>query len=197
MKDSKLLDIANFISDLVILNILWIIFSLPVVTIFQSTTALFHSIRMLRKDMGDGILKEFLFGFRKHFLWQIANFLISGIFITIGYLDVKWLIQFNTTAMYVTAGILASVIIMFLITVSYAFLTVQYYDKTFLGVWKLSFILGIGHLPQTVLMALALAAVFMLTEFIPILFFVISISGTAYLIDIIFDRVIKKYIKKD
>nr|WP_236612130.1 YesL family protein [Caldanaerobacter subterraneus] len=55
MRDSKLWDFAYFVTDLMILNVLWLLASLPVITVFHSTDALFYSIRLLRKDEGGSV----------------------------------------------------------------------------------------------------------------------------------------------
>lgn len=197
MRDSKLFDIAYFISDLMILNLLWIVFSLPVVTVFQSTEALFHSIRLLRKDEGSSVWREFWKGFTKHFSWMLINFLITVAVILILYVDVRFFIQQNTVFAYILAGLLLSMGLMFLITLIYTFLTIQYYEGKLFGLWKTSFLLGLGYLPQTILILVILIAALFIIQIIPILFFIILVSGSAYLIDMIFEGIIKKYIKRD
>ncbi|EIV99584.1 YesL family protein [Thermoanaerobacter siderophilus] len=197
MRDSKLYDIAYFISDLMILNLLWIIFSLPVVTIFQSTEALFRSVHLLRKDEGEGVWKEFWKAFKKHFWWMLINFVITVAVILILYVDVRFFIQQNTAFAYILAGLLLSMGLMFLITLIYTFLTIQYYEGKLFGLWKTSFLLGLGHLPQTILIILTLLTALILANIMPILFFIILASVSAYVIDIIFEGVIRKYIKKD
>nr|WP_236612131.1 hypothetical protein [Caldanaerobacter subterraneus] len=87
--------------------------------------------------------------------------------------------------------------LMFLITLIYTFLTVQYYEGNLLGLWKTSFVLGLGHLPQSILIIAIIALAFFVLQVVPITFFLILISGTAYLIDIVFEGIVKKYIKKD
>ncbi|WP_029689414.1 DUF624 domain-containing protein [Thermoanaerobacter sp. A7A] len=197
MRDSKLFDIAYFISDLMILNLLWIVFSLPVVTVFQSTEALFHSIRLLRKDEGSSVWREFWKGFTKHFSWMLINFVITVAVILILYVDVRFFIQQNTVFAYILAGLLLSMGLMFLITLIYTFLTIQYYEGKLFGLWKTSFLLGLGYLPQTILILVILIAALFIIQIIPILFFIILVSGSAYLIDMIFEGIIKKYIKRD
>ncbi|MGI1690710.1 YesL family protein [Thermoanaerobacter uzonensis] len=197
MRDSKLFDIAYLISDLMILNLLWIVFSLPVVTVFQSTEALFHSIRLLRKDEGSSVWREFWNGFTKHFWWMLINFVITVAVILILYVDVRFFIQQNTVFAYILAGLLLSMGLMFLITLIYTFLTIQYYEGKLFGLWKTSFLLGLGYLPQTILILVILIVALFIIQIIPILFFIILVSGSAYLIDMIFGGIIKKYIKRD
>ncbi|ADH61441.1 protein of unknown function DUF624 [Thermoanaerobacter mathranii subsp. mathranii str. A3] len=197
MRDSKLYDIAYFISDLMILNFLWIVFSLPIVTLFPSTEALLHSVHLLRKDEGEGVWREFWKAFKKHFHWMLINFVVTVAVILILYVDVKFFTHQNTVFGYILAGLLLSMGFMFLITLIYTFLTSQYYEGSLFNLWKTSFILGLGHLPQTMLIILTLLAAFILANIIPILVFIILASGSAYIIDMIFEGIIRKYIKKD
>ena len=65
------------LGDCILLSILWVLFSLPIVTIGASTTALYHAVRkVLREDM-NGIWAFFWEGFRENFkqstvIWLIA-----------------------------------------------------------------------------------------------------------------------------
>lgn len=55
------------IGDCVILSVLWLLFSLPVITLGASTTALYHTVhRILRQDHG-GIWENFWGAFRSNF----------------------------------------------------------------------------------------------------------------------------------
>ncbi|MDI3518433.1 MAG: hypothetical protein PWQ34_580 [Caldanaerobacter sp.] len=197
MRDSKFWDFAYFVTDLIILNVLWLLASLPVITVFHSTDALFYSIRLLRKDEGGSVFREFWKGFVKHFWWMTANFFITALTLFILYVDIQFFTHQRSSFGYILSGLLLSMGLMFLITLIYTFLTVQYYEGNLLGLWKTSFVLGLGHLPQTILIIGIIALAFFVLQVVPITFFLILISGTAYLIDIVFEGIVKKYIKKD
>lgn len=67
MSDSPVIAFLNKLTDLVLLNVLWLICSLPVVTIGASTTAMYYvSITSIRS--GDGyVVKRFLRSFKENF----------------------------------------------------------------------------------------------------------------------------------
>ena len=59
------------------LNILWLVCSLPIVTIGASTTALFYVTLKMAEDRDDGLTRMFFKAFRENFkpatkLWQSA-----------------------------------------------------------------------------------------------------------------------------
>ena len=195
MKDSKLYDIAYLLSDLIILNILWIIFSLPLITVFASTEGLFYSIHKLREGESEGNLKEFWKGFKKNIWWTIINFIIALSVITILYIDVRFFLMQNNIISYLLSGLILSFGLMFLITLIYTLLMLPYYNGTFLVLWKNSFLLGLGYLPKTALILFLFIFAFFVVQFVPISFFIILISGLAYILDIIFSGIIKKHIK--
>lgn len=65
--DSKLFQLLLRISDLVILSLLWLLCSLPVVTIGASTTALYYTEMKLVRQRGDGCASMFFRAFRENF----------------------------------------------------------------------------------------------------------------------------------
>ena len=60
-------DIWRFVgrlADIMVLNLLWILFSLPIVTFGISTTALYYCTLKIVKDEDDGNIRMFLRCFR-------------------------------------------------------------------------------------------------------------------------------------
>lgn len=83
--NSKFYQIVTQIIDCAALSLLWIVFSLPVITIGASTTALYHAVdKVIRREDGS-IWKEFWRVFRRDFkrataLW-ILMLLICGVLV--------------------------------------------------------------------------------------------------------------------
>ena len=77
--DSKIMQVLSRIADLVILNVLYLITCLPVITIGAATTALYNvSFRMLREDAG--VVKPYFRALKENFkeatqLWLLLLFL--------------------------------------------------------------------------------------------------------------------------
>ena len=65
--DSMLGRVLYWIADIFILNILWIIFSLPIFTIGASTTALYYSMMQRQRRDESYIHKNFIKAFKENF----------------------------------------------------------------------------------------------------------------------------------
>ena len=65
--NSKFFQTVNQMIDCVFLSLLWIVFSLPVLTIGAATTALYHAVdKVIRREEGH-LFKEFWRVFRRDF----------------------------------------------------------------------------------------------------------------------------------
>lgn len=84
-------DIMSRIGDLAMLNIVWALCCLPVVTIGASTAALFETIRGIREGHDTHIIRRFLKAFPSHFMTNTALTLIFGAFLTLATFDLWYL----------------------------------------------------------------------------------------------------------
>lgn len=74
--DSKLMRVVNIIGDLVILNLLWVVCCLPVITIGPATTALYVGVHKIVKGESQALPKTFLQAFRSNFKPALITSLI-------------------------------------------------------------------------------------------------------------------------
>ena len=151
--DGKLWRFLSKMADLIIVNVIFIICSIPVITIGASKTALYEVARKIRRDEESSILKNFFSSFKKHFkkstiIWlmyllcmvMIGVNLYACIFIRMGLL--------TTIFMMATAMVLFVVNITFVYTI----MLVVYEDENL----KVSLLKGgglaIANLPFSILM---------------------------------------------
>lgn len=81
--NSKFYQTVTQIIDCVILSLLWIVFSLPVITIGASTTALYHTVdKVIRREEGH-IWKEFWRVFRRDFKRATALWLLMALILCV------------------------------------------------------------------------------------------------------------------
>ena len=85
MKPGSLFDrIFGFLGQLIALNLLWIVCSLPVITAGASTTALFYCTLKLHKDGDIRVLHDFFKSFKRNFRQSTLIWILmaaAGIFI--------------------------------------------------------------------------------------------------------------------
>lgn len=75
--DSKLNNVLGFIGDLFLVNILYVVFSLPVVTMGAAQAGLYTAMRILQNQEDDRpVVKAFFRGFKSGFFKITLNFLI-------------------------------------------------------------------------------------------------------------------------
>ena len=65
--DGGIMSILNKIVDCILLGVLWLIFSIPVITIGASTTALYYTVNKVIRHDRSHILREFWRGFKTNF----------------------------------------------------------------------------------------------------------------------------------
>jgi len=82
--DSPLFKFGNLVADVLILSLIWVIFSIPIITIGASTTALFYVTTRRISDKEGYLLRDFLTSFKREFskativwvIWSVMFFLV-------------------------------------------------------------------------------------------------------------------------
>ncbi len=114
-QDSAVMKVLGKVADLIILNFLWLIFSIPIITIGASTTALYYMGWKIKNDEDNHIIRTFIRVFKDNF--KQATFiwiLMMGVVILI-IIDAEFLSNiniFNGFSKLLVIGGIISVIIM-------------------------------------------------------------------------------------
>ena len=199
--DGKAFCFLSSCADLVVLNILWIICCLPVVTIGASTTALHYVALKMAKGEEAYIVKSFFHSFIENFrqatvIWMSILACAAVLFFDFYYIG-------HTRAEL--AGVLAVVIffiaILLSITICYIFPMLSYFKCSTFAAVKNALFMAIAHLPDTVLLlALALLPVGMVLLLpdqlaaVTFLDVIIGFAGCAYVGAFIYHRIFRNYI---
>ena len=96
--DSPIMQFLTRVADLVILNVLWLLFSLPVITLGASTTALYRSLLTLIDGGGTSTVLLFWNAFRSEFKTATLLFLILLLPFAVVFLDL-WILLFGTLSL--------------------------------------------------------------------------------------------------
>lgn len=137
------------------LNILWLVCSLPIVTVGASTTALFYVTLKMAEDRDDGLTRMFFRAFRQNFkpatkLWLIL--LGVGVFLGVdGYILLHLWSQ-NVFWTLIAALLIAAAIV-YAIVLLYAFPLLARFENTTFGILKASLLVGLRYLVCTLVMA--------------------------------------------
>lgn len=192
--DSPLINILNKIADLFILNLLFIICCIPILTIGTSQSALYSVTLKSVKGEESHIFKSFFHAFKNNLKISLISWLLVmfiGILLLVDYRIVLLTsIKHNTFFRIILIGIF----IFYYITVLYLFPYIARFDDTLSVSIKNSILLAISNLPITLVLLLiqifaALATFtfdFRITGFIWI---ILGFSGLSLINSIFFRKI--------
>ena len=195
-KDSGEMLFLTLVANLAILNVLFIVCSLPVVTLGASLTALnYVALQMIRQE-DSYIMRGFFRGFKQNFLQATAIWLIllaAGIFLWLDYWSVS---QYFTGAMRTVMLVGLTVLaVMWVMVFLYVFALQARYENTVKQTMKNALFMALLRLPYTVVLVLIDALLPLLPVFLPqtapmVLFvwMVCGFAAVAYVGDLLVNR---------
>ena len=162
--DSPFWEFFSRVADLVILNVLWLVFSIPIVTIGASTTAMYCAALHLVRGEGAGVARTFWNSFRLNFRQATLLFFILLIPSVLVCYEL-WLFLSGAVTQTIWMGVVFCLPAILLALISaYIYPLLAQFDNSIRNTLKNACFLAIGNLPFSIIMAaLNLAA--------PILFF--------------------------
>lgn len=195
--DSSFTNIMGKFADVILVSLLWIVCSLPIVTIATSTAAFYYAlIKGVRKDRGTPS-REFLGFFKKNWKHGVG---ISLIYVVLGVLTI---LNFTAVSRMDKATVLYSVyrVESLWVILMFGFLSIflfPVFSRFEYGCWdtvKTSLLMAIKHTFSSILMFIVLFFVVLTSAKYPIL--IIILPG---LMQILFslriERIFRRYMKE-
>lgn len=200
--DSPIMSFLARVADLVILNVLWLLCCLPVVTAGASTTAMYHVVRHLQEESISSVTRDFFRSFKSDFRQATPVYLLLLI-PTAAVVMNAWILSAQSSdvvPVYVRAIWMVSAL-MLTFVVSFVYPVMAYFDDTVWKTLRTAAVLAVAKLPRTVLIsAINLLPIIMLFVSLPfflrssLFWLLIGGSLTAYLNMLILRPVFKKII---
>lgn len=193
--DSPIMRALSTLADLMILNLITMIFCIPIVTIGASLTAAHYvALKMVRNEESY-IIRNFWKSFRQNFkqatgIWFIV---LAVVLILAGdlYIIFKGEIKLHFV---IVALILAATVLIF-IGLMYVFPVLAKFDNKTLTTIKNAFLFSIMNLPKSILMILAYALPIVVTltswKVFPVVM-LLGISVPIYLSAMLYNKIFKK-----
>ena len=202
--DSPFWEFFSRVADLVILNVLWLVFSLPIVTIGASTTAMYCVALHLVRGEGSGVARMFWSSFRLNFRQATLLFLILLIPTALVCYEL-WLYLSGSVTQTLWMGIVFCLPAVLLALVSvYVYPLLAQFDNSIRNTLKNACYLAIGNLPFSLVMAVLNLAAPILFLCVPEIFMkscifwiVIGAALVATLNALLLRRIFKKYFDLD
>jgi len=197
--DSKIMQIIGRLTDLIELNILYLLTCLPVFTIGAATTALYTLCFQLMREEGGSVIRAYFRAFRNNFrqataIWLVLMFIAGPAL-------------FYAHSLFRLAGILRFTALLFLLiaataalTGTYVFPWISQFQNTVRQSLQNALILSITHLPRSLCILAIHLAPFALWIFryelfqnVSFLWLALYFAAAAYLTTAILWNVFKPY----
>lgn len=156
--DSSFYRFATRIANIMILNVLWIICSIPIVTIGASTIAVYYVCLKMVKNEETNIVKAFFKSFKENFKQGTMLWLMIAIFSCILGASYYYLFAVSEANNTILKGVIILVTIIYVFSFLYVFPLLARYDNTIQKTIINSFMISIRYLDRTIKLVLILAA---------------------------------------
>lgn len=154
--DNPIMNFLTIVCDIVILHFLWLLTSLPILTIGASTTALYYTtMKCIRNGQG-GVVKLFFKSFRENFKQATGIGVLALLAGALCAFDMWFAVSRNIKSMLVIFTIMS---LIYLFTVLYVFPLQAQFENTVKATIKNAFLMSIKNLPWTLLMVAITAAI--------------------------------------
>ncbi|WP_099469663.1 YesL family protein [Konateibacter massiliensis] len=194
--DGKFFTFMSKVADLIILNIIYCLCCIPIVTIGPATTALYYvTLKMVKNEESyiiKGFFKSFKLNFKQGAIIGLLMLAAAGIIIGDIYIMLNW--ETNYKIILIVIFIFLLVVWMFVSIYIYPLLAT--FDNTIKQTFKNSLLMSIRHLPLTVVLFLLTVVSYLLVGFVVALmpfWFLIGFALLAYVNSMILTKIFKNY----
>ena len=198
--DSKFMQAMSRVADLVIINVLYILCCIPIITIGAATTALYTACSKMAYEKDGGLYRAFFRSFKENFgqstiLWLI--YILAGGIIGV---DIYFFSCMQKPLSYIGIVFCTSMILL-LMVVSYTFPLLCHFENPKMTTVKNAIMMSIGYLPRSVVMLLINALPWILLFSNTMLFFQTGFiwfffyfSFAAYINSLLLKKVFRPYL---
>jgi uncharacterized membrane protein YesL len=189
--DTKVYRWLEVATDFFLLNLMWLVACLPVVTIFPSTAAMFGVVRDWVREKEGSLTRTFIARFRENFGQSLLIGVVWTVFGVALFLDFLVANQLSYWPGVVMKSVLVLASSVYAFGSVFLFPVMVHYDTDWKTVIKNSLLLSIGRLPITIVCLVLVVVTAGLTVVFP---FMVIITGsvTAYFVYRLCDREFRK-----
>lgn len=203
--DNKFFHFMGKVSDLIILNVIFVVCSLPVFTIGASATAMYYVALKMIKNEESYISRSFFHSFKQNFKQATLIWLVLLAAAALLWLDFSIVSQAEAVGLlqFISIGLYFVLLLWGMIFV-YVFPLLAKFDNTVKNTFKNALKMAICHFPWTVLLLLITCVpmfftlnygfVLMIGMFV---WPVIGFALTAFINSLILTRIFSRYIPKE
>lgn len=194
--DSPLMNFLNKVADVIILNILFMVFSIPVITVGASFSAAYYMAFKMVKDEESYIIRGFWKAFKENFVQATIIWLLMIAAVVVIILDYRIILYSGIEfARWIRISIIV-VTVALLLGMEFVFPMQARFINTVKNTIKNSFLMAFSHLPTSILLVAAYVVPVVVWYFIPQslpLLIVLYFGAVIYVKAFMLLRVFKKY----
>lgn len=161
--DSKLWKFFDYAGDLVLLNVLFILTSIPVVTIGASITAMDAVLFKKREKKLDSVKDEYFAAFKSNFKNSTIIWAIFLAFLVMCVLNFNAITNANPDNRSTLLILIGAVLAVLSMTVLYCFAMLARFDNDWMTTLAKAFVICVMSLPQTIVIFLVISAGIMMS----------------------------------
>lgn len=190
----KFMNILTKSGNALFLNILFIICSLPVITLGASVNAYYYSmVKTVRKDRSYGAT-EFFQGFKRGFLKGVALTIAIAASILLIWFDREYFAYSGQQFAFIAVAVLDVIAIILLLFICWIFPVISRFNLKFTEIIKLTFALAFKNPLPTLILIIGNSACLFLCFLFPVSFTLFIPCIWCYASTYVIEPVFKKYI---
>lgn len=156
--DNKFFAVMGRVADLIILNVIFLICCLPIVTIGASLTALHYVTLKMARNEESYIVKSFFRSFKQNFKQATIINIIMLLIGAVLYLDMHIVTGMSGSLSQVLYIIFIAFGFLYLIVFLYIYPVLSKFYNSIKNTFRNAFLMAVRHLPYTLLMAVITVA---------------------------------------
>lgn len=198
--DSPVMRFLGRIGDIIILNLIFVVTALPVITVGTALSALYTVAMKLARGEDPSVLREYMRAFRRNMKSATICWLIMAAAGALIFLDFRLVGAFGGALYTVVRLLLAMIFGVWMLTFLYLFPYIARFENTVFHSVKNALFLSAAHLPSTVMMLVISVGLIVVTLFTSRTFvigtigwFFAGFAAVAYVQSFLLSRIFAKY----
>lgn len=198
--DSPVMRFLGRIGDIIILNLIFVVTALPVITVGTALSALYTVAMKLARGEDPSVLREYMRAFRRNMKPATICWLIMAAAGALIFLDFRLVGAFGGALYTVVRLLLAMIFGVWMLTFLYLFPYIARFENTVFHSVKNALFLSAAHLPSTVMMLVISVGLIVVTLFTSRTFvigtigwFFAGFAVVAYVQSFLLSRIFAKY----
>lgn len=205
--EGALFRIVERLTNLIVLNLLYLVFCIPIITIGPATAALHYVTLKYAADEEDRVWAPFIHSFKQNFKQGVAVGLITtvlGVYLAWDMYLIYQMVNSGQAFDKVVLVLVSLACIAFLMMTAYIYPLLARYNNSLKQMFRTALVLAIRHLPATLCLAVISAAPIVLLMYTPTTFmltltfyFFIGFAAIAFLHDKLISRIFWQYTPRE